>query len=402
MNLKDLQHFMIERGVDAWLVWDFRNSNPNLARLVPPRVAGGKRFLTRRCALWIPSRGEPVLLAHSIDRSSFDGATLAGGGAVRIESYLSWQDLHAWLKGRIASGSHVAMEYAPENTLPAVSITDAGTVELVRSMGAQVVSSADLIQFAVARWDERARESHEWASREVGAIQDSAFALMRERRRAGKPVTEWEVHQHIHEHFRAAGLETPDGPIVAVNAHGADPHFENTKENSVEIRNGDWILLDLWARRPGDEHIFSDITWVAYAGDRVSDRHRKVFDTVKAGRDAAVRLAQQKACRGWELDEVCRQTIISAGYGAHIKHRTGHSLSPGPLVHGSGVNIDNLETHDTRELLPGVGFTVEPGVYIPDGADGPGFGVRLEINVWMDPRRGATVTSCIQDDVVLV
>ena len=132
MNLKNVQHFMIERGVDAWLVWDFRNSNPNLARLVPARNAGGKRFLTRRCALWIPARGEPVLLAHSIDRSSFDGAALAGGCAVRIESYLSWQELHAWLRGRITSNARVAMEYAPENTLPVVSITDAGTVELVR------------------------------------------------------------------------------------------------------------------------------------------------------------------------------------------------------------------------------------------------------------------------------
>lgn len=401
MHLSDLQKFMSERGVDAWLVWDFRNSNPNLARLVPVKVAGGKRFLTRRCALWIPARGEPELLAHAIDRSAFEGAVLAGGATIKMGTYLSWQDLHKWMRERIAAcGGKVAMEYAAENALPVVSIVDAGTVELVRSMGAEVKSSADLIQFAVARWDEVARTSHERASVKVAAIKDGVFALMRERLCGGGRVTEWEAHQYIHERFQKEGLETPDGPIVAVNAHGADPHFENTRENSKEIRRGHWVLLDLWAREPGDEHVFSDITWVAFAGERPTERHARVFGAVKGGRDAAVALAKQRMCRGWELDEVCRKVIVDAGYGAFIKHRTGHSLSPGPLVHGYGVNIDNLETHDTRELLPGVGFTVEPGVYIPDGPEGPGFGVRLEINVWMDPSAGARITSCVQDEVV--
>jgi len=302
------------------------------------------------------------------------------------------------------------MEYSPGGMLPVVGVVDAGSVEFVRSCGAEVVSSADLIQAAIAVWDERALESHLWASERVARVKDDAFALVRERLRSGAEVCEWDLCRFIRERFGEAGLEWPDGPIVAINGHGADPHFETTAACTAPIKPGDFILLDLWARRPGDEHIYSDITWVAFAAGpgspRPSERHRRVFEAVRAARDAAVTLAQdrwraKRPAQGWELDDAARDQIVRAGYGANIRHRTGHSLSPGPMVHGVGVNIDNLETHDTRALIPGVGFTVEPGAYLPDSADGPGFGVRLEINVHVDAVRGPTVTSCIQNEIVL-
>jgi Xaa-Pro aminopeptidase len=414
MRLSDLQAYMQDQRIGGWLVWDFRGSNATLARLLPlPKGhATGKRHTTRRACLWIPARGEPVLLSHSIDSVAFHEATMLGGGTVKTDLYLTWQQLWGWVHARVSeSGGRVAMEYAAGGALPVVSVVDAGTVEMVRACGAEVVTSANLIQVCIACWDAAAVESHEWASREVAKIKDEAFALVRERLNGGKRVTEYEVQQHIMGLFAARGLETPDPPIVGVNAHGADPHFEVSATDSAEIRRGDWILLDLWARRPGDENIFSDITWVAWAastaGASVPERHRKVFEAVKAGRDAAVTLAQtrwsaKQPVQGWELDDATRTRIEAAGYGKYIKHRTGHSLSAGPMVHGVGVNVDNLETHDTREVLPGVGFTVEPGVYIPDGAEGPGFGVRLEINVYADPVKGPRVSSCIQNDIVLV
>lgn len=416
MRLEALQQAMTEQRIDAWLVHDFRNANPTLARLLPPHKTagpGGKRHLTRRALLWIPARGKPAVLAHGIDRSAFDGAVLASGEHVGIESYLTWQELRAWIGSRVqgvGGRGRVAMEYSPGGLLPVVGVVDAGSVEFVRSCGAEVVSSADLIQAAIAVWDEKALESHVWASARVAQVKDDAFGLIRDRLRTGAAVSEWDVCRFIRERFAAEKLEWSDGPIVAVNAHGADPHFETTAACTTPIKPGDFILLDLWARRPGDEHIYSDITWVAFAGagtQRPTERHQKVFAAVKAARDAAVSLAQQRwrdkqPVQGWELDDAARNQIVTAGYAKFIRHRTGHSLSPGAMVHGVGVNIDNLETHDTRTLIPGIGFTIEPGIYIPDSSDAPGFGVRLEINVHVDPEKGPTVTSCIQDEIVVV
>lgn len=422
MRLSTLQSAMTDQAIDAWLVHDFRNSNPTLARLLPPgkpdntgafvRSPTGKRHLTRRAMLFIPARGEPVILTHSIDASAFDGAILASGETVKVETYLTWQELRAWIGAKVAGlgRARVAMEYSPGGVLPVVGVVDAGSVEFVRSCGGEVVSSADLIQAAIAVWDDKAVESHRWASEQVAKVKDDAFGLIRERLRTGTPVSEWDVCEFIRGRFRGAVMEWPDGPIVAVNAHGADPHFETTSANTTPIKPGDFILLDLWARRPGDEHIYSDITWVAFAGagtHKPTERHQRVFQAVKAARDAAVALAQQRwrdkqPVLGWELDDAARNQIISAGYAKFIRHRTGHSLSPGAMVHGVGVNIDNLETHDTRTLIPGIGFTIEPGIYIPDSADAPGFGVRLEINVHVDPEKGPTVTSCVQDEIVVV
>lgn len=395
---------MRARSIDAWLVYDFRGSSAVLARLLPP-AEGAKRWTTRRVLLLIPSHGEPRVLVHGIDASQFQREPIAQ------DVYLAWPDLHAWIARAIATcGTRIAMDYSPGGALPVVSQCDAGIVDLVRGLGAEVVTSADLIQTCIARWSPSAVKSHEYASREVARIKDEAFALIRDRLRAKASVNEREVQQHILAQFDKAGLIAADAPVVAVNGHAADPHFEvpHPPAGSANITPGDWILIDLWARQKGtpeipeEENIFSDITWVGFAGEpsRLPARHREVFETVKKARDASVARVQQGYARGehvqgWQLDDAARDVIVAAGFAEFIRHRTGHSLSAGPLVHGLGVNLDNLETRDTREVLPGVGWTIEPGIYIP-GA----FGVRLEINMFNDPARGPVITSCIQNEIV--
>jgi len=389
MDIASVQEFMRKQGIGGWLVHDFRGSNPVLNQLL-----GGKRWTTRRAELWIPAAGETVLLHHGIDGPSFANVTL------RREAYLTWNQLHDWLAKKAGAARRVAMEYSPQGALPAASFVDGGTVELVRSFGAEVVSSADLIQVCVATWSPAAREGHAVASTKVGAIKDKAFAMIRDRLAGGKTVGEYEVQQLILSRFAAEGLETSEPPIVAVNAHSGDPHFETSAASSVAIKRGDWILIDLWARLPGDQNVYSDITWMGHAGRDVPAKHREVWEIVRKARDASLRRAveawkRKEQVQGWQLDDAARETI-AAGYSHGIRHRTGHSLSPGPLVHGMGMNLDNLETHDEREMLPGIGFTIEPGVYLPE------FGVRSEINVYVDSDKGPTVTSVLQDDLLVV
>jgi Xaa-Pro dipeptidase len=386
MPLHDAQSFMLSAGIDAWLVHDFRSSNPILNALLP-----GRRFLTRRVDLVIPARGDPTLIVSRIDESNFTGVDIP------IRRYMTWREYHAAITETLRGLRRVAMEYSPGADLPVVGIVDAGTVEFIRSLGHEVCSSADLVQIAVARWTDAAREKHARASHLVAGIKDDAFAFIRDSLAADREVSELQVQARMHEAFRRHALEWPDGPIVAINAHSGDPHFEPTPSNTSLIRRNDWVLIDLWARLPGDENIFSDITWVACCATP-TERQVRVFNTVKAARDAALDLVRRRhtagaAVQGWEIDEAA-MSVLRAAHPDAIRHRTGHSLSPGPKVHGVGVNIDNTETHDTRTVLPGVGFTIEPGLYFHD------FGVRLEINVFMDPSRGPVVTSCVQDEIL--
>lgn len=390
MELASLQAYMNDQRIDGWLLYDFRGSNPVFARMMPPLG-----HTTRRAFLWIPARGAARLLCSRIDRPAFAAAPMDQ------DHYTSWREMQTWLAGRVSSGARIAMEYSPGNALPAVAYVDAGTIELIRGLGGEVVSSANLVQVGAARWSASAAQAHAAASKAVAEIKDAAFGLIAERLAAGARVTEYDVQRLILQRFDEAGLQYPDPPIVAANAHSGDPHFEVSAANPAEIRKGDWVLIDLWARVPGNENIYSDITWVGFAGRNVPAAHARVFSVVKQARDAALELARsagggdRRIC-GWELDEAAMRVIRDAGFSEGIRHRTGHSLSPGALVHGIGMNLDNLETHDTRELLPGVGFTIEPGVYLPE------FGVRLEINVHYDPTTGPTVTSCVQNEVLLL
>ena len=390
MNLQALQSFMRDQRIDAWLIYDFRGSNPVLARLVTMGT-----HLTRRALLLIPARGEPRMAVSPLDHNQF------GKAQFPREQYLGWQGLRDWLTTNLAGYARVAMEYSPGGNLPICSFVDCGTVEMIRAMGVEVVSSADLVQVSAACWGEQAAKRHLEASCKTAGVKDAAFAYIAQQHRAGKTPLEHEVAALIRDRFTAEGLEFPDGPIVGVNGHAGDPHFEPSESQPTPIKPGDWILIDLWARVPGDENVHADITWVGYAGKTVPDRHMQVFRAVKAGRDAAVAAVQsawaaQRPIQGWQLDDAARAPMLAAGFEKNIKHRTGHSLSPGPKVHGLGANLDNMETRDTRTIMPDTGFTIEPGLYFDD------LGVRLEINLYMDPARGPTITSCVQEQPVLV
>ncbi|MCS7032947.1 MAG: Xaa-Pro peptidase family protein [Phycisphaerae bacterium] len=391
MNLTEIQAFLTEQQLDGWLVHDFRGSNPALAQLFPPQ-----KWLTRRVACLIPRQGVPKLAVHQIDAPQWQSIP------AEQTVYLTWQDWQQWLRESLRGCSRLAMEFSPAGLLPQVAYVDAGTIDFIRSLGCEVVSSADVLQLATARWSAEAHAGHLRAAKLVDQIKEQAFGLIRMRLRQRKKVTEHSVQQFILRRFAEEKLDPDHPPIVAVNEHSADPHFEVSAEGPAEIRRGDWVLIDLWARWPGEEHIFADITWVGFAGEQVPEEHQRVFDTVKQARDAALHRAQsawrqQQQVRGCDLDDAAMEVLRAAGYAANIVHRTGHSLSPGPKIHGLGVNIDNFESRDTRRLLPGIGFTIEPGVYLPGK-----FGCRLEINVFVDPVEGPVLTSASQQSPVLL
>ncbi|HYD02502.1 MAG TPA: M24 family metallopeptidase [Phycisphaerales bacterium] len=389
MPFSDAQRYMADQRIDGWLVYDFRNNNPIIARIV-----GKKLHLTRRVWWLLPQRGSPTILCSVIDESSF---VAAGMG---VSTYIGWADMQVKVSALLAGlgGRRVAMEYAPGGVLPTAGVVDAGTIEFVRSQGVEVVSSADVVQLYAAAWREKGLSGHRRASELTHGVMKDAWGFLGAELKKG-PVQERAVQKFITGRFDALGLEYPDDPIVSVNANSGSPHYGPDEKHSSPIRPGDWVLIDLWARIPGDEHVYSDITWTGFCGSRekLPAEHLKVFNTVRDARSASVSEAQRawkegRQAEGWQLDEAARAVIIGAGYGQFIKHRTGHSLSPGALVHGIGMNLDNLETRDTRRMMPGTGFTVEPGVYTT------AFGVRNEINVFVDPVSGPVVTSCVQDE----
>lgn len=410
-NPKPIQSALAAEHLGGWLVHDFRHSNAVLARLLPHE--GPPRHLTRRVALYVPLAGPATLLVSPLDEGQFAAEARLGTGVLNVRVYNGWRGLHEALREVVGGAARVAMEYAPGAALPVVSVVDAGTIELVRSFGVEVVSSADLIQATAAAWPESSVGPHLEAACEVDGIKNAAFDLIRARLRTEGSVLEHEVADFIREQFKGKGLQWPDGPIVAATHHSSDPHYAPDASRPHPIRRGDLVMIDLWARRPGDEHLYSDVTWmgVATGSFEVSSRlaprlavYREVFDVVKNARDAALKAAQDawsagRAIQGWELDEAARQVIIAAGLERGIKHRTGHSLSPGAMVHGLGMNLDNIETRDTRRMMPRTGFTIEPGVYIPNDPK-YGFGVRSEINVYVDPVRGPVVTSGVQTELI--
>ena len=379
---------MAEEGIDAWLIYDFRGSNPVMARLLADMPA-----TTRRSFLLIPATGEPRLLTHTIESSHFGHLDLT------IAEYEGRVSMVSRLRELLADHRRVAMEYSPQGELPTVSWVDGGTLELGRRQGVEVVSSSDLLQAVLATWSEGSRESHLDACRHVMEVKDSAFEYVRDCLASGKECREYDVQQLITGQFQDRGLEVDHPPVVGANANSGDPHYAPAPEGSLRIGPGDWVLIDLWARHPGEDDVFADVTWVGYAGRTAPVEQRRVFDIIREARDlvlAAVAGAFEagRPIRGWELDRVARDYIEREGLGAHFLHRTGHSLSPGGSVHGLGANLDDLETRDTRVILPRTGFTVEPGVYLPD------FGVRLEVDVYVDPHRGPTVTTPAQQEVV--
>ena len=388
---RQAREYMAQEGVDGWLVYDYRGMNPIFGDTVGNTNLS---HVTRPVWLWIPTSGAPRMLVSFVDQSRFTHLGLDTTLFVNRRDMIA--KLRAMLGATHGGASRVAMEYTPEGALPRVSKVDGGTLEMVRSLGVEVVPSADILQYATQRWDAEQLESHRFAADALTRIVKEAFERIGERVDAG--ITEYDVAEFIRQRFLDAGMIVTDGPAVAVNEHASDPHFEPTPEASVRIQRGDWVLIDLWTRLPDDHAMFGDITWTAYVGDEVPARHQEVFDIVIGARDAAfaemeAAFAAGRTLQGWELDKVARDYIEAAGYGEFFNHRLGHSL--GREVHSNAVNLDSWETYDTRQLIPGIAVTIEPGIYVP------GFGVRSEIDVFM-AEDGPEVTTERQREVVMV
>ena len=383
--IEDAQRFLLGENTPGWLIHDYRNSNPIFRQTITP-----SGHVTRPCFFYIPAEGPPTVVAHHVDAGKFEQA------GVETRVYRGRASMIESLRQALGGAGRVAMEYSPLNELPRVSRVDAGTVELVRSLGVEVVSSADLMQYATQRWTPEQLTGHRRAAGKLGEIVNDAFGRIGQRLDDG--VTEFEIAEFIRQRFSESGLEAADGPIVSLNAHCSDPHYEPAAQGSSTIRPGDWVLIDLWAREANPGAVYADITWTAYVGQEAPSRYREIFDIVIGARDAAVQFLEDChrlgiTARGWQADGVARRYIEERGYGEYFTHRLGHSISY--EVHGEAVNLDGFETHDTRRIIPGVGFSIEPGIYLPD------FGVRSEIDAFM-AEDGPHVTSPVQRDVVLI
>ena len=394
MDLPALQKAIAARGLDGWLLYDFRRQNPTAVAV----LGLGEHMLTRRWFYLIPAHGTPQLLVHAIERGSFP-ASIPGDK----RSYASWQSLGEGVRHLLAAagGTRVAMEYCAMAAIPYLSRVDAGTIELVRSLGAEVVSSGDLIQQALCRYSAAQIQSHTRAMHVVEQAKDAAFELIGAELRAGHGVTELDVQAFLMRRFNDAGLLTDHPPIVAVNAHAADPHYAPTEASAAPIRRGDTVLIDLWAVEAAAGSVYADITWMGFCGETPTDPLMRMFRTVTEARDLGLETVQRawgdrRVLQGWQVDRIVRDHIASRGYGEYFIHRTGHSLGM-TAPHGDGANLDDLETHDTREVIEGTAFTIEPGIYMPDAH----LGVRSEINVVM-ASSGPTVFSAIQQEIVRI
>lgn len=393
MNLPAVQQAIREQGLDGWLLYDFRNQNPTAVAV----LGLGGHMLTRRWFCLIPAQGTPTLLIHAIELLSFP-KEIAG----ERRSYASWKSLHEEV-GRLiaqAGGRHrLAMEYCPMAAIPYASRVDAGTLELVRSLGAEVVSSAELVQQFLCRYSPAQLDSHARAMKVIEAAKTDAFDLIAGELRAGRRITETEVQRFLLDQFEEGNVVADHAPIVAVNGHAGDPHYVPSEKTPTEIRAGDTVLIDLWAVEKDPGSVYADITWMGFCGAEPPEKVTRVFRTAAEARDLGLetlRTAWQegRTLQGWQVDRVVRDHITAQGYGDRFIHRTGHSIGT-TTVHGDGANLDDLETHDTRALIEGTVFSIEPGIYMPE----EGLGVRTEIDVVMTSS-GPQVFSAIQQDLI--
>ena len=385
-NLSEMQSDLRAAGLDGWLFYDFRGRDPIAQRVL--QLPPGMR--TRRWFYFVPAKGTPKKLVHKIETESLaavPGETLY---------YSAQEELRGNLKKLIGRAKKIAMQYSPKNEIPYVAMVDAGTIELVRSTGAKVVSSADLVQKYDAVWSPEQLESHLYAAKHVDRIVAEAFQLAAGGVLKGKPQTEHGLKEWILQQFAAAGLATEEGPDIAVNAHASDPHYGPSADRPTPIKEGDLLLLDVWAKQNIPGSVYYDITWVGYLGAKPPEKITKVFRAVRDARDKAVDLilttiAKGKPLQGWQVDKAARSVIEKAGYGKYFFHRTGHNI--GASVHGNGANMDGIETHDVRHLIPGTCTSIEPGIYLPE------FGIRSEVNVYVGEKE-ARVTGAIQKEVL--
>jgi Xaa-Pro dipeptidase len=395
--IERIQKALAESNLDGWLFYSFRDSDPIATNILG--LGGHGHIATRRWFYLIPREGAPTKIVHSIEREVLD--SLPGAKVI----YLPWQQLHEHLKNSLTALSPgrapvVAMQYSPNAAIPYLSRVDAGTLELIRSFGVDVVSSANLVNYFEASWNDDQLAMHDEAARGLYQSVKSAFEEIGNRLRASAPTTEYDIQQFILRSFDSLGLVSKDPPIVAVNANSASPHYEPTAERHTGIRPGDFVLIDLWAKLNRPDAVYADITWTAFAGPVIPDEIVKVFNVVRDARDAATQFVQQAyktgtTVYGWQVDDACREVIRNAGYADYFIHRTGHNIHT--EVHGNGANIDNLETRDERAIIPRTCFSIEPGIYLPGK-----FGVRSEIDVYVSDSAARVTGGSAQTEIVKI
>ncbi len=388
-QIQQAQKYLKERHLDGWLLYDFHGCN-HLARYflgIPVSM-----MTTRRFFYWIPAVGEPIKVVHAIEENSLSG--VPGGKKV----YSSWQSLEKILAGVLQGVKKVAMEYSPRNAIPYASLVDGGTIDLIRSFGVEVFTSADFLPYFTAVLTESQVESHRRAAKALDKIVNGAWEWIHGQLSNGKRITEYDVQQKLLADFKSKNLITDHAPIVGVNAHSADPHYAPKEGESSPIEKGDFILIDLWAKEMDEKSVFGDITRVAIAADKPTPIQQKIFDIVRTAQKAGIdlvksRFAEGKRIEGWEVDETVRGVILDAGHGKNFIHRTGHNIEI--ALHGSGADMDNLEMHDVRPILPSTVFSIEPGIYLPEE-----FGVRLELDLLVHKDGRVEVTTGEQDSIV--
>jgi Xaa-Pro aminopeptidase len=387
-SLPGVQAALSKAGLDGWLLYDFHGLNPVAVGMLELRG-----MTTRRFFVYIPRSGPPLAITHAIEQGPWE----AWPREWNKEKYSSWRALESLLRD-VVTGKRIAMEYSPGDAVPYVDRVPAGVIEMVRSAGATIESSADLISMFYAAWSDEQRESHQRAASTVATIGQEAIRLAGTRAESGGPLTEFELHGWIREQFEREGLVTDHGPIVAIGPNAANPHYEPSAKTSATINRGDILLVDLWAKEK--EGVFADQTWMGSLGPP-GKRDQTVWLAVRDARDAAIALLRERIgagrpVRGGEVDDAAREVIRKRGYGEFFIHRTGHSIDPRDL-HGSGPHIDNLETREERALIPGVGFSIEPGIYLPGEV-----GMRSEVNGFIG-RDGLLITPAeYQRDLLVV
>lgn len=387
MNLPEIQAALRESGNDCWLFYDHHHRDPIAYRILGLRQ---NLMVTRRWFYVVPANGEPMKLVHRIESHHLD--PLPGN---KLE-YSAWQELWRNLEAMLNPYQTVVMQYSPNNQIPYISLVDGGMLELVRSFGKQIVSSANLVARFEATLNEAQIAAHFKARDGVDRIVPAFFQELGRRVRNGG-THEFEMQQWVMEAFKRESLVTEDPPIVGVNRHSGDPHFEPTRANSTPVHEGDFVLLDLWAKTSDADGVYYDITWTGSVG-APSNRQREIFQVVRGARNVGINKVKQafetgQGICGWEVDEAVRAHITGKGYGQYFIHRTGHSI--GSDIHANGANLDNLETRDDRHILPNTCFSIEPGIYLPE------FGVRSEVNMMIHNGKGE-VTGRIQDELVLI
>ena len=385
-NIQAIQAALREQKLDAWLFYDILHRDP-----IAYRVLGlGHVLAKRRWFYMIPARGEPRKLVHRIEAATLD--SLPGEKML----YAAAEELEKNLKKLVGRAKKVAMQYSPNNSIPYISLVDAGTVELIRSQGCKVMSSADLVQQFEAVWSPEQLASHRAAGRVIDAITQAAFTEAARRVAANESFTEFDLQEWILGQFRANGVVSDSAPIVAVGPHSGDPHYEPQRNNSSPVRRGDFLLLDIWAKTSVSNSVYYDITWTGFLGAKIPPKYAKIFSIVRDARDAAADFVLEKVragrpIQGWQVDRVAREVIRKAGFAKYFVHRTGHNI--GQEVHGAGANMDGLETRDIRRVIPHTCFSIEPGIYLPD------FGVRSEVNVYVG-QDAAEVTGPAQTEIL--